>query len=247
MEACATAAVRPPPGRGQLPSPRPGGRPAWSRTPARRPQWRLVLLGLEARVRAERAIASSPSSATTATWPSRRRHRLVGEQEVDLRPLALHPRRATLPSDPGGSTGSKRSSCQNSRSAGTSVGPAPQARRAGGSWLRAARRSQSTWFCLRMIRCSMRCSSASERGSWPDGGMTPCSAAMASSSLSIRCSSVLPGRGSSSARRLRGGVAAERGDLLDQSPHVLELVQREVPQLARDALDLEPEHSPTPA
>ena len=33
---------------------------------------------------------------------------------------------------------------------------------------RRARRSQSTWFCLRMIRCSIRCSSASERGSWPE-------------------------------------------------------------------------------
>ena len=33
---------------------------------------------------------------------------------------------------------------------------------------RRARRSQSIWFCLRMMMCSIRCSSASERASWPE-------------------------------------------------------------------------------
>ena len=44
-----------------------------------------------------------------------------------------------------------------------------------------------------MIRCSIRCSSASERGSCPEYGITAWSAAIASSSLSISTSMALTG------------------------------------------------------
>ena len=82
---------------------------------------------------------------------------------------------------------------------------------------RRARRSQSIWFCLRMMMCSIRCSSASERASWPECGMTACRASVTSSSVAIRWSSALAGvRVPLELADLRRRVAAERGDLLDE-------------------------------
>ena len=94
-----------------------------------------------------------------------------------------------------------------------------------------------------MITCSIRCSSASERGSWPECGITACSAAIVSSSASISASIARRRRSCQRAARTRPRVAAERGDLLDQQLRVLELGAREVPQLAADRLVLEPEHA----
>ena len=59
--------------------------------------------------------------------------------------------------------------------------------------LRRARSRKSTWFCLRMIRCSSVCSSASERPSRPVGSIAAWSASTAFSSVSISHSTASPG------------------------------------------------------
>src|SRR5215210_70798 len=122
---------------------------------------------------------------------------LLGEQQVDLRAAPSHPGRA-LAERAGGLDGVEPEQ-RPEPALGGGVALAHLERdvlERHGS--RRARRSQSIWFCLRMITCSMRCSSASDAASWPEWGMTACSVSVTSSSVSMRWSSAFPGSGSHS-------------------------------------------------
>ena len=109
--------------------------------------------------------------------------------------------------------------------------PVEDLKKLGCSRARAARRSQSTWFCLRMIRCSIRCSSASERGSWPESGSPRAARRSSRPRARSGCRPPRAGRRASAAADVDGG-SPPSAQIFSTISRVSELGLGELPQLA---------------